>query len=191
MIYSLTLESHKEHWQSALGDLADNQLVCKRTKCAFAQTSVEYLGHVISDKGVSMDKSKIECILSWPVPKSVKELRGFLGLTGYYRRFVKDYGVISKPLTLLLKKDGFAWGPRAQIAFEDLKEAMTTAPVLSLPNFEFPFVIETDACGVGIGAVLMQQGHPIAFLSKALATQNLGMSVYETELFALVMAVTK
>lgn len=191
LIYSLTLESHIEHLQIALGVLADNQLVCKRTKCSFAQTSVEYLGHVISDKGVSMDKSKIECILSWPVPKSVKELRGFLGLTGYYRRFVKDYGVISKPLTLLLKKDGFAWGPRAQIAFEDLKKAMTTAPVLSMPNFEFPFVIETDACGVGIGAVLMQQGHPIAFLSKALATQNLGMSVYETELFALVMAVTK
>nr|XP_027093474.1 uncharacterized protein LOC113713862 [Coffea arabica] len=191
LIYSPTFESHLQHLQIVLGVLANNQLFCKRSKCSFAQTSVEYLGHVISENGVSMDKSKIECILSWPAPETVKELRGFLGLTGYYRRFVKGYGVISKPLTQLLKKDGFTWNSEAQMAFEDLKKAMTTAPVLSMPNFELPFVIETDACEVGIGAVLMQQGHPIAFLSKALANQNLGMSVYEKELFALVLAVTK
>nr|XP_027072057.1 uncharacterized protein LOC113696870 [Coffea arabica] len=178
LVYGPTLELHMQYPQIVLGVLADNQLFCKRSKCSFAQTSVEYLGHVISEKGVSMDKSKIECILSWLSPETVKELRGFLGLTGYYRRFIKGYGVISKPLTQLLKKDGFAWNFEAHIAFEDLKKAMTTAPVLSMPNFEIPFIIETDACGMATGAVLMRQGHPIAFLSKALANQNLGMSVY-------------
>ena len=152
---------------------------------------MEYLGHVISEVGVNMDPDKVGCILSWPTPNSVKELRGFLGLTGYYRRFIKGYGVICKPLTQLLKKESFGWNHHAQMAFEDLKRAMTTAPVLSMPDFEIPFVIETDACGVGIGAVLMQHGHPIAFLSKALSSQNLGLSVYEKELFALVLAVTK
>ena len=140
---------------------------------------------------MSMDLSKVECIQSLPTPGTIKELRGFLGLTGYYRRFIKGYGVICKPLTQLLKKEGFVWSHNAQIAFEDLKRAMTTALVLKMPNFDLPFVIETDAYGVGIRAVLMQQGHPIAFLSKALSPQNLGMSVYEKELMALVLAVTK
>ena len=107
-----------------------------------------------------------------------------MGLTGYYKRFIKGYGVICKPLTQLLKKEGFLCNHNAQIAF-------TTAPVLSMPNFELPFVIETEACGAGIGAMSMQHGHRIAFLSKALSTQNLGLSMYEKELFALVMVVTK
>ena len=137
------------------------------------------MGHVISDVGVSMDSAKVDCIRAWPIPKTIKELRGFLGLTGYYGSFIKGYGLICKPLTQLLKKEGFVWDHKAQMAFEDLKKAMTTVPVLSMPNFELPFVIETDVCGVGIGAVLMQQGRPITFLSKALSPQNLGLSVYE------------
>ena len=96
-----------------------------------------------------------------------------------------------KPLTQLLNKERFVWNHNAQIASEDLKKAMTTAPVLSMPNFELRFVTEIDACEVGIGAVLMHQGHLVAFLSKDLSTQNLGLSVYEKELFALVLAVTK
>nr|XP_027071740.1 uncharacterized protein LOC113696535 [Coffea arabica] len=186
-----TLESYAQHLKVVLQVLADNQLYCKKSKCSFAQTSMEYLGHVISDVGVSMDPDKVGCILSWPTPSSVKELRGFLGLTGYYRRFIRGYGVICKPLTQLLKKESFGWNHHAQMAFEDLKRAMTTAPVLSMPDFEILFVIETDARGLGIGAVSMQHGHPIAFLGKALSSQNLGLFVYEKELFALVLAVTK
>ena len=98
-----------------------------------------------------MDSAKIECIRTWPTPSTVKELRGFLGLTGYYMRFIKGYGVICKPLTQLLKKKCFIWNHNVQIAFEDLKKAMTTSPVLTMPDFELLFVIETDACGVGIG----------------------------------------
>ena len=115
----------------------------------------------------------------------------FLGLTGYYRRFVQRYGVISKPLTALLKKDQFKWTEESEKAFQQLKSAMTLPPVLALPDFSQPFVVETDACGWGIGAVLMQRGHPLAYISKALSGKHQGLSVYEKELLAIVYTVSK
>jgi len=119
------------------------------------------------------------------------ELRAFLGLTGYYRKFVKGYGVMAKPLTNLLKHKQFQWPPIAQEAFDKLKLALTTTPVLALPNFQQPFTVETDACGEGIGAVLMQSGQPIAYLSKALGEKHKKLSIYEKEFLALIMAVEK
>jgi hypothetical protein len=139
------------------------------SKCAFAQQRVAYLGHVISSDGVSTDSSKIQSICMWPRPVSVKELRGFLGLSGYYRKFIRHYAVISQPLTSLLKKDvPFVWTDITETAFNTLKEALMSAPVLALPNFTQQFVVETDACHVGIGAVLSQNRHPLAFVSRAL-----------------------
>ncbi|XP_027088762.1 uncharacterized protein [Coffea arabica] len=191
LVYSPTLEEHIQHLRVVMNILRDNQLYVKKSKCTFAQKRVDYLGHTITDKGVTMDESKVSSILQWPVPQTVKELRGFLGLTGYYRRFVKHYGQVCKPLTELLRKDSFGWNTKAQESFEHLKKLMCSAPVLGLPDFKKEFVVETDASGGGIGAVLMHEGHPIAFLSKALSPRNLGLSVYEKELLALVMAVTK
>ncbi|KAL0375626.1 UNVERIFIED_CONTAM: Retrovirus-related Pol polyprotein from transposon.6 [Sesamum calycinum] len=152
---------------------------------------VEYVGHIITREGVSTDPSKVECMKIWPQPKNVKELRGFLGLTGYYKKFVKGYGMISKPPTELLKKDNFKWTDDATNAFESLKQAMISAPVLTLPGFSKSFVVEADACDKGIGAVLMQEHRHIAYLSKALSLRNQGLSVYEKEFLAILQAVHK
>lgn len=131
-------------------------------------------------------------MFSWPTPTNVTELRGFLGLTGYYRKFVRHYGILAKPLTNLLQKNAkFIWTPQAQDAFLALKSAMCNTPVLTLPDFGKPFVIETDACATSIGAVLSQEGHPVAFYSKALGTVNQSLSIYEKEILAIMMAVER
>ena len=114
-----------------------------------------------------------------------------MGLTGYYRKFVQHYGLIAYPLTQLLRKKQFQWNAQAQQAFEQLKQAMASTPVLALPDFNEQFIVETDASDVGIGAVLMQKGQPIAYLSKALAQQHKHLSIYEKEFLALIMAVEK
>lgn len=179
------------HVQQVLDKLREHHLYLKASKCSFAQDTLEYLGHIISGAGVSIDNSKTEAMLQWPRPTNVIELRGFLGLTGYYRHFVKNYGTLAKPLTQLLKKKQFHWSDTAEAAFLNLKTAMTNTPVLAMPNFAEPFTIETDACDDGIGAVLMQQGKPIAFLSKALSDTHKRLSIYEKEFLALIMAVEK
>lgn len=166
-------------------------MVAKYSKCSFAQSQVEYLGHIISGEGVSTELTKIEAMVTWPRPNNLKSLRGFLGLTGYYRRLIKNYAVISNSLTELLKKGAFQRTDLATKAFEELKKAMVRAPLLGLPNFSQPFVIEVDANGIGIGAVLMQSKKPLAYLSQTLIPKHLGMSTYEKELVALLMAVEK
>ncbi|KAL0545247.1 hypothetical protein IC582_020397 [Cucumis melo] len=130
-------------------------------------------------------------MLQWPQPKDITGLRGFLGLTGYYRRFVKSYGEIAAPLTKLLQKNAFKWDENATLAFESLKKAMTTIPVLALPDWSLPFMIETDASGSGLGAVLSQNSHPIAFFSQKLSPRAQSKSIYERELMAVVLSVQK
>lgn len=127
----------------------------------------------ISMEGVSTDPSKVDAILKWPVPTSVKQLRGFLGLTGYYRQFIMGYGEVSRPLTNLLKQGGFHWTDEDTKSLNRLKECMSTAPVLALPDYSIPFTIETDASALGIRAILMQKGKPLAFLSKGLSAKHL------------------
>lgn len=147
-------------------------------KYSFAQPHIEYLGHVISKQGVATDASKTSAMRAWPTPTNVTQLRGFLGLTGYYRKFIPRYGIIAKPLTQLLTKKGFAWTEQAQAAFELLKDAMMNTPVLALPDFSRPFSIETDACDTGVGAVPVR-------------VRNQRLSIYEKEFLAVIMVIDK
>ncbi|KAL0439149.1 UNVERIFIED_CONTAM: Retrovirus-related Pol polyprotein from transposon.6 [Sesamum latifolium] len=135
LVYSKDWKDHLVQLQVTLELLRKHQLFAKRSKCDFGKETIEYLGHIISKDGVSTNPSKIECMQNWPQPKTLKELRGFMGLTEYYRKFIKRYGVLSKPLTELLKKDNFSWTPLTSNAFNNLKQAMTSAPVLALPDF--------------------------------------------------------
>lgn len=191
LVYSKGWEDHLQHLNIIFSLMRKHQFFAKASKCAFGVQQIEYLGHIVSVNGVATDPEKIAAMVNWPTPKSLKELRGFLGLTGYYRRFIKAYGQTAKPLTKLLQSEKLSWTEEAQQAFIQLKKALAEAPVLSMPDFSREFVVETDASGKRIEAVLMQDKHPIAFVSKALVLKHMGLSVYEKELLALVLAVTK
>eukprot|EP01018_Ginkgo_biloba_P015294 Gb_10780 [translate_table: standard] len=189
LIYSKSWDEHIGHVKQVLQILEDNQLYAKKSKCEFGKREVEYLGHAISGEGVKVDSKKIEAILSWSTPKNIKCLRGFLGLTRYYRKFVKGYSQIAAPLTDLLKKEAFGWNEHANQAFENLKKAMTSTLVLATPDFCKTFVIECDASGTGIGAVLMEEGRPLAFESRKLTKRDQTKSTYEKEMLAILHAV--
>jgi hypothetical protein len=190
LVYSTTYEEHIEHLRQVFEWLMKDQWKLKLSKCTFAQRSVSYLGHILCGEGVSTDPEKVKVIVDWPVPKSVNELHSFLGLADYYRKFVKHFGILARPLIDLLKKNTvYLWTRDHEDSFAALKLALSSAPVLALPDFSLPFAIETDACATGIGAVLIQQGHPLAFISKALGPRNRGLSTYEKEYMAILVAV--
>jgi hypothetical protein len=135
LVYSDSWEKHLQHLQLVLDKLRGAQFYAKLSKCSFGQTSIQYLGHIISDQGVATDPEKTSVMEQWPIPTTITELRGFLGLTGYYRKFVQNYGIITKPLTQLLAKKGFSWTEEATVAFLQLKKAMAQTPVLALLDF--------------------------------------------------------
>ncbi|KAA0032598.1 retrotransposon protein, putative, unclassified [Cucumis melo var. makuwa] len=175
--------------RKVLSVLRERELYANKKKCSFAQQTVEYLGHSISEEGVEVDPEKIKSITKWPKPTNIKEVRGFLGLTGYYRRFVQNYGAIAAPLTQLLKKGGYKWSAEAEDAFERLKKAMSSLPVLALPDFSQPFEIETNASGYSVGAILIQAKRPIAYYSRTLALRDRARPVYKRALMVVVLAV--
>jgi hypothetical protein len=181
LIYSSTISDHVQHLRAVLEVLKENHLFAKLSKCTFGQTKIEYLGHVINGKGVATDLAKISIIQSWPSPTNVTQLRAFLGLTGYYKRFIEGYGMICRPLFNALKQDSFKWSDEQQASFLKLKQVMSKPPVLALPDFTNTFVLDTNARGLGIGVVLMQQGQPITFLSKTLDPKAQAASIYEKE----------
>nr|XP_040253242.2 uncharacterized protein LOC120969950 [Aegilops tauschii subsp. strangulata] len=188
LIFSETWADHLRHVRTVFTVLHQHRLFVKRSKCAFAVESISYLGHTISAAGVVMDPEKVQAVADWPQPRSARAVRGFLGLAGYYRKFVKEFGVVAAPLTALLRKDGFSWSPEAATAFTALKTAVTTAPVLALPDFTRPFIVECDASTYGFGAILLQDQHPVAFFSRPAAPHHRSLAAYERELIGLRLA---
>lgn len=157
LVYSHSFEDHLEHLASVFFWLSADQWKVKLSKCTFAQRSICYLGHVISEAGVATDLEKVRAITEWPAPNNIRSLRGFLGLAGYYRKFVRHFRIIARPLTNLLNKDTlFIWTSVHDSAFQALKMALSSGPVLALPDFSLPFHVETDASSSGIGAVLVR-----------------------------------
>jgi hypothetical protein len=185
LIYSTSWSEHVCHLHLVFHVLHQHTLLLKRFKCTFGVTYVAYLGHVISAKGVSMDTDKVRAVA--PIPRSVCGLRRFLGLAGYYCKFIKDYGLIEIPLTKMLK-EGFCWDDDATGAFQALKDALSSALVLQMPDFSSRF-IECDASGSGFGAVLHQGDGHLAFYSRPIAAHHAKLAAYERELIGLVHAV--
>jgi hypothetical protein len=189
LIFSSTWAQHLQHVKQVLQVLREHMLVLKRSKCSFGEEFVSYLGHVISSAGVAMDPTKIEAVVDWPRPKTLRALRGFLGLSGYYRKFIAGYGEVAKPMTALLKKEAFKWSDEAESAFVQLKQALMTAPLLQMPDFSKRFVVDCDASGAGFGAVLHQGDGAIAFFGRAVALHHQKLPAYERELIGLVKVV--
>ena len=159
VVYSETLEDHKKHLKEVFDALRENQLYLKASKCSFGQEEIQFLGHRIGHGVIRMDDSKIAAIQDWVEPRTVHEVRSFLGLANYYRRFVEGYSKIAAPLTDLLKKSKiWKWMERCQAVFDELKRRLATAPVLRLPDFEKDFEVQIDASDFAIGGVLMQEG---------------------------------
>ena len=152
---------------------------------------MDYLGHLISQEGMQVDPAKTRAVNEWPIPTTVKGVRGFFGLAGYYRKFISGFGGIAAPFTRLLTKDGFHWNPEAAVAFNQLKQALMSPPVLRLPDFTQPFIIESDVCGIGISAILIQEDRLIAFYGEALKGSSLALSTCEKEMLAIVKAIHK
>ena len=189
LVYSRTPEEHAVHLRKVLELLRQHKLYGGLAKCSFFQPSVEYLGHIISKEGISMDHHKVKAILDWPTPANVEELRSFLGLANFYRRFIKDCASISAPLTELFKKQRpYKWEAPQEEAFKQLKDTLTTAPILKVPDPTKPFTVNTDASEFALGAVLLQDGHPIAFESRKLTAAERNYRVHERELLAIIHA---
>ena len=191
IVFSASAEQHLERLITVLARLRTAGLKLKPQKCAFFQKSVSFLGHVISEKGIATDPIKTEAVVQWPVPRNVKELRSFIGLSSYYRRFVKDFANIAAPLHELQKQGRpFRWTSEAQEAFETLKGALASPPILAMPNDTGQFVLDTDASDVAIGAVLsqVQDGveKVIAFASRSLDRRECNYCVTRRELLAVV-----
>ncbi|XP_073033126.1 uncharacterized mitochondrial protein AtMg00860-like [Primulina eburnea] len=159
LVYSPSEEDHKEHLHLTLQMLREKELYAKFKKCEFWLKSVTFLGYIISKEGVSVDPKKVEAITGWPRPNTVTEIRSFLGLAGYYRKFVEGFSSIATPLTKLTQKNSkFNWSEECEKSFQTLKEKLASTPVLVLPTEDKSFTIYSDASKEGLGCVLMQEG---------------------------------
>ncbi|KAK5784835.1 hypothetical protein PVK06_039374 [Gossypium arboreum] len=189
LVYSRNETEHAEHLRLVLQILRDKQLYAKFSKCEFWLREVSFLGHVVSASGIRVDPNKISAILNWKPPRNITEVRSFLGLAGYYRRFVKGFSTIATPMTKLLQKDvKFEWTEKCQKSFDQLKTYLTEAPILVQPESGKEFVIYSDASLLGLGCVLMQEGRVVAYASRQLKPHEKNYPTHDLELAAIVFA---
>ena len=192
LIFSDTLAEHQKHVRTVLQRLWEHDLHAKPEKCSFHTHSIEYLGYIVSPDGVSMDPSKVKAILDWPVPTTVKQVQAFLGFANFYRRFIRHYSQVARPLHELTRLSiPFEWTPRQQQAFNFLKQAFTSAPILGHYDPDNLIIVETDASEYVIGGILSQIDrtsgllHPIAFYSRSLHAAELNYDIYNKELLSI------
>jgi hypothetical protein len=189
LIYSKSQEEHVEHLRIVLSILRKHQLFAKFKKCEFWLDNVAFLGHVVTKEGIAVDPGKVEAVVNWVRPSNAHEVRSFLGLAGYYRRFVEGFSRLAAPLTRLTRKnEKFQWSEECEQSFQELKQRLVTAPVLTLPSGSDGFVIYSDASHKGLGCVLMQQGKVIAYASRQLKTYERNYPTHDLELAAVVFA---
>jgi hypothetical protein len=189
LIYSKNEEEHAKHLRIVLTRLREHQLYAMFSKCAFWLEEIQFLGHVLSAKGIAIDPSKVQDILEWKSPTTVHQVRSFLGLAGYYHRFIPNFSKIVQPIIGLLKNDTkFDWSSKCNEAFEQLKVLLTTAPVLAQPDIEKTFDVYCDASVSGLGCVLMQEGRVIAYASTQLRWHEEHYPTHDLELAAVVHA---
>jgi hypothetical protein len=189
LIYSKSREEHEEHLRIVLSILRKHQLFAKFKKCEFWLDKVAFLGHVVTKEGIAVDPGKMEVVVNWVRPSNAHEVQSFLGLAGYYRRFVEGFSRLAAPLTRLTKKNKkFQWSEECEQSFQELKQHLVTAPVLTLPSGSDGFVIYSDASRKGLGCVLMQQGKVITYASRQLKTYERNYPTHDLELAAVVFA---
>ena len=169
--------------------MRDNKLYINQKKSEIFLKEIQYLGHIISQAGIRMDPKKLEVIKGWPIPTNLHELRSFIGMCAYYRRFIEKFSFIARPLHDLTKKNvKYVWTNKENESFENLKTKLISQPVLILPDLSKPFEVQCDACGHCLGAVLLQEGHAIAYESRRLNDQEKNLGIYEKELLAILHA---
>ena len=191
LIFSKNEGEHEKHVRLVLEKLRERGLYAKLEKCLFHQTEMEFLGFIATTDGLKMDPKKVEAIVSWEVPKTVRDVQCFLGFANFYRIFIKNYSRVAAPLTRLTCKDKLEWGPQAEKAFQNLKTAFTKAPILVHHDFAKAFYLETDAYDFALGAVLSQMGidgklHPVAFYSWKFSAAEINYEIHDKELLAIV-----
>ncbi|KAK1694888.1 hypothetical protein QYE76_011585 [Lolium multiflorum] len=189
LIYSKSEEEHEHHLEIVLETLRQHKLYAKFSKCEFWLKEIGFLGHILSAGGIAVDPSKIKTVAEWKTPTTQTEVRAFLGLAGYYRRFVEGFSSIARPMTQLLKKDKkFEWTNKCEESFQKLKTKLTTAPILIMPDITKPFDVYCDASKIGLGCVLMQEGKVISYLSRQLKPHEQNYPTHDLELAAVVLA---